>query len=276
MAPRFGLVLCCVIVAVAEWSATPAPTVATTATVEAGARPLLLVSNSSAHEVSFVDPTAGVVARVEVGAAPWGIALAADHRAYVATAEGVAIVDTQARRRLALVPCQADVGAATLKTRALSVAPLGFGGFDKPHGAALGPDGHLLLPFQGHVLLDLDPVSGESTTVPLTANTHQHGAAIAPDGHRLLIVGAGPAGGATGGPSLTVLDLATSDGTVIPLSRPHEDVAVDPTGRWSDLTGGYTFAGGGWDGLTVVDLEDGTAVELPVPDRPLAVAVAVR
>ena len=53
-------------------------------------------------------------------------------------------------------------------------------------------------PFQGRVLVDLDPMSGESVALPLKANTHQHGVALAPDGRRLLIVGTGLANDARG------------------------------------------------------------------------------
>ena len=307
------------------------------------------------RHVSFVDPAAGVVAQVEVGAAPWGLALAGDRRAYVATAEGVAVVDTARRQRLALVPYRAAVGppqsgeyrpggmgiaaapdgrhvyvgvylpngpgqlevldterlamvaAASVgarpfqvlvgrdgrevytvdhdsftvtvveplaaRSRALAVAPLGRGAFDKPHYAALRPDGHLLLPFQGRRLVDLDPASGALATTPLTADTHQHGVALTPDGRRLLIVGTGPAGGAQGRPSLTVLDTATGDEALVPLARPHETVASSPDGRRAYLTGGYTFADGGWDGVTIVDLARRVVAELPVPGRPLDIAI---
>jgi hypothetical protein len=48
-------------------------------------------------------------------------------------------------------------------------------------------------------------------------------------------------------------------------------VAVSPDGRWAYLTGGYLL--GGWDGLTIVDLQARTTRELPVPDRPQDIAV---
>src|SRR5687768_213357 len=68
---------------------------------------MLLVTNSAGRHVSFVEPGVGVVGQVEVGRAPWGAALApgpAAQRVYVATADGVAVVDTAARERVALVP----------------------------------------------------------------------------------------------------------------------------------------------------------------------------
>lgn len=317
-------------------------------------RVTLLVSNSAGDAVSFVDPAGGDIDAVTVGAAPWGIALAPGDRAYVATAEGVAIVDTARRERLALVPYEAAIGepqfgeyrpggmgiaagpdgrfayvgvyladgpsrlevldveagaigggapigvrpfqvlvaadgaevyaidhdsftvtavdAADLTTRTLPAAPLGTAGFDKPHYGALLPSGRLLLPYQGRVLLELDPATGQSTTRPLSADTHQHGVALTDDG-RLLIVGVGPAGSAVGPPSLTVLDLASGDERLLPLARLHEAVAIAPDGRAAYLSGGYTFADGGWDGISVVDLASGDVREIAVPDRPLAVAV---
>ncbi len=290
--------------------------------------------------------------------APWGLALAADGLAYVATAEGVAVVDIRRRERVARIPYQAEVGrpafgeyrpggmgiavardgrhvyvgvflpdrsgrlevidaaqrtviasvpigvrpfqvlvshdgrevytvdhdtftvtvvdTGTNAARTLPVEPLGNGGWgswDKPHYAALRADGRLLLPVQGETLVALDPASGASQALPMRARTHQHGVALASDGRRLLIVGTGPAGGARGEPRLTVLDLETQDESDIPLQRPHEDVVLSPDGRFAYLTGGFTFANGGWDGLSIVDLQRKTVTELPVPDRPLAIVV---
>jgi len=318
----------------------------------------LLVTNAAARHVSFVDPTRGMTSRVEVGAAPWGLALAADGFAYVTTAEGVAVVDIRRGERVAHIPYRAEVGrpafgeyrpggmgiavapdgrhiyvgvflpdrsgrleiidavqrtvigsvpigvrpfqvlashdgrevytidhdtftvtvvdTRTYAARALPVEPLGNGGWgswDKPHYAVLRADGHLLLPVQGEILVNLDPVTGESRALPMQARTHQHGVAQTADGRRLLIVGTGPAGGARGGPRLTILDLDTQEEEHIPLQRPHEQVALSPDGRVAYLTGGFTFADGGWDGLTIVDLEQETITELPVPDRPLDIAV---
>ena len=318
----------------------------------------LLVTNAAARHVSFVDPTRGGVSRVEVGVAPWGLALATDDLAYVATAEGVMVVDIRRREWVARIPYRADVGSPafgeyrpggmgiavapdrrhvyvgvflpdhsgrlevidavqrtviasvpigvrpfqvlvshdgrevytidhdtvtvtvvdtrTYTARTLPVQPLGNGGWgswDKPHYAVLRADGHLLLPVQGETLVDLDPATGAARTLPMQGRTHQHGVALAPDGHRLLIVGTGPAGGARGGPRLTMLDLETQEEDHIPLQRPHEQVALSPDGRLAYLTGGFTFSDGGWDGLTIVDLQQETVTELPVPDRPLDIAV---
>lgn len=43
-------------------------------------------------------------------------------------------------------------------------------------------------------------------------------------------------------------------------------------GETAILTGGYTFADGGWDGVTRVDLETGERSTLIVPGRPFAIA----
>ncbi|MFJ8081480.1 YncE family protein [Streptomyces sp. NPDC096205] len=65
---------------------------------------LLLVTDFGADTVTFVDPASGPVASVRAGAAPYGIALGDDGLAWVAAAEGVAVIDTRARRRLGLIP----------------------------------------------------------------------------------------------------------------------------------------------------------------------------
>ena len=321
----------------------------------------LLVTNFGGGHVSWVDPARGVFDRVEVGTAPWGLVLgrgtgeSGSQRAYVSTAEGIAVVDTAARRLVARVPYLAAVGppgfgeyraggmglalspdgsrlyvgvnlpggngrlevldtaqlriiggatvgmrpfdvvasrdgrfvysidhdsfgvtiveTATLATRTVAIAPAGRDAFAKPHYGAIGPDDRLLLPIAGRYLVGLG-ADGAITLAPLTANTHQHGTAIGgSDGRRLLIVGTGPAGGATGRASLTIVALATGAETILPLAREHEKVAVSPDGRLAYLTGGYTLTGGGWDGITVLDLTTGVAREVAVPDLPLVVAV---
>ncbi|MFZ3596059.1 hypothetical protein [Streptomyces sp. BH104] len=66
----------------------------------------LLVADFGADTVSFVDPAPGKGAfdSVKVGHAPYGLVVGDDGRAWVATAEGVAVVDTDSREREALIP----------------------------------------------------------------------------------------------------------------------------------------------------------------------------
>ncbi|WP_078489606.1 YncE family protein [Streptomyces bikiniensis] len=90
----------------------------------------LLVADFGSGTVTFVDPARGATGSVEVGTAPYGLALGADGRAWVATAEGVAVVDTAARKRLALIPYRTDTGPVT-------TGEYRGGGM----GIALAPDG---------------------------------------------------------------------------------------------------------------------------------------
>ncbi|MFJ8821327.1 hypothetical protein ACIREE_06045 [Streptomyces sp. NPDC102467] len=64
----------------------------------------VLVADFGADTVTFVDPDKGPVDSVKVGTAPYGLAVGDDGRAWVATAEGVAVVDTGSRTRIALIP----------------------------------------------------------------------------------------------------------------------------------------------------------------------------
>ncbi|MEV5969500.1 YncE family protein [Streptomyces sp. NPDC051921] len=168
------------------------------------------------------------------------------------------------------------VRADSLRTRRIEVAPYGteggLGSWLKPHYAAVSPaDGKLLLPFEGERLVVVDPRTGRQEIRPMTANTHQHGVAVAPDG-TLLTVGTGPIDPETDrGPSLTVREPDGSE-RVIPLDGPHEGVAVSADGGTAYVTGGFT-RDGYWDGLTVVDLADGSTRRLPAGSRPLGIAV---
>lgn len=166
------------------------------------------------------------------------------------------------------------VAADTLAPRRIEVAPYGteggLGSWLKPHYAVVRPgDGRLLLPFEGERLAVVDPRSGAVSVEPMTADTHQHGAALTADG-RLLVVGTGAVEEGEG-PSLTVRSPG-GDERVYPLDGPHEDVAVSRDGRTAYVTGGYT-RDGYWNGLTVVDLADGTTRRLPAGARPLGIAV---
>ncbi|MFF5824782.1 hypothetical protein ACFY8Q_25025 [[Kitasatospora] papulosa] len=93
----------------------------------------ILVTDFGADTVTFVGPPGRATAgrqSVEVGTAPYGIVLDADGTAWVATAEGVAAVDTVTRRRTALVPYATDTGPVT-------TGEYRGGGM----GIALSPDG---------------------------------------------------------------------------------------------------------------------------------------
>ncbi|MEU9420248.1 YncE family protein [Streptomyces sp. NPDC048272] len=168
------------------------------------------------------------------------------------------------------------VPTGTLRPRRVEVAPYGteggLGSWLKPHYAAVRPsDGKLLLPFEGERLAVVDPRTGRATVERMTADTHQHGVAATPDG-RLLVVGTGAVDPSDGkGPSLTV---RAPDGTerVHPLEGPHEDVAVSRDGRTAYVTGGFT-RDGYWNGITVVDLDDGRTRRLAAGARPLGIAV---
>ncbi|MER7174792.1 YncE family protein [Streptomyces mesophilus] len=74
----------------------------------------LLVADFGADTVTFVDPGKGAIDSVRVGTAPYGLVVGEDGRAWVATAEGVAVVDTEQRERLAVIPYETgNLGPAT-------------------------------------------------------------------------------------------------------------------------------------------------------------------
>ncbi|WP_345283002.1 hypothetical protein [Streptomyces gulbargensis] len=108
-----------------------APSVPVPVTPSGKAAPgTLLVADFGADTVTFVDPARGATGSVRVGTAPYGIAVGADGRAWVATAEGVAVVDTASRSRLALIPYRTATGPVT-------TGEYRGGGM----GIALAPDG---------------------------------------------------------------------------------------------------------------------------------------
>ncbi len=214
--------------------------------------------NGSNGLVELFDVAAGTfVATVAVGVRPFDVVAAPDSR-HVYTIDHDSFTITA-------------IELETLTATTLDAAPLGYGAFDKPHYAAMRSDGTLLLPYVGKILWILDPVTGESSSLPMTANTHQHGITLSDDEKSAYIVGTGPAGPANGPPSLTILDLETGMERIIELGRPHEQVALTSDGMSAILTGGYTFADGGWDGITYIDLETGAILEELMPGRPLAI-----
>jgi hypothetical protein len=202
--------------------------------------------------------TMTVIGSVPVGLRPFDVVAAQDSRhAYSIDHDGYSVT---------------VIDLATGSAHAIPAMPIGHGAFDKPHYAALRGDGTLLLPYQGRTLQLLDPLTGIERTLPLSAQTHQHGVALTPDERLLLIVGTGPAGTVSGGPSLTMLDLESGTETLVPLAKPHERIAVSTDGMTAYLTGGYLLTGG-WDGLTVIDLSTHATREIAVSGGPLDIAV---
>ncbi|WP_319187547.1 YncE family protein [Streptomyces sp. DK15] len=94
-------------------AAAPAPVASPLPAASPTPEGTLLVADFGADSVTFVDPVRGPIDSVAVGRAPYGLAVGADGRAWVATAEGVAVVDTRARTRTALIPYRTDTGPVT-------------------------------------------------------------------------------------------------------------------------------------------------------------------
>ncbi|MGW0932302.1 YncE family protein [Streptomyces sp. NPDC002644] len=135
------------------------------ATPSPAAEGLLLVADFGADTVTFVDPATGPVASVEAGTAPYGLAVGKDGRAWVAAAEGVAVIDTRARRRLALLP---------YRTSPARLGPPTHGEYrGGGMGIALSPDGHHVhvgvnVPGGNGVLETIDTTTSRTTrTVPV-------------------------------------------------------------------------------------------------------------
>jgi hypothetical protein len=72
----------------------------------------------------------------------------------------------------------------------------------------------------------------------------------------------------SGGPSLTIVTLATGAEEIVPLTKAHELVTVSQDGQRAYLTGGNLLSGG-LNGLTVVDLSTHAVSEIVIPDAPL-------
>ncbi|MFD3696132.1 hypothetical protein ACFWUZ_08210 [Streptomyces sp. NPDC058646] len=143
----------------------------------------LLTADFGAGTVTFTDPERGAVASVPVGRAPYGLAVGADGRAWVATAEGVAVVDTRTRRLTALVPHRTPTGPVT-------DGEYRGGGM----GIALSPDGArayvgVNVPGTRGVLEVLDTAKSEVTAVvpvgrrPFDVDVSRDGAEVYLTGH---------------------------------------------------------------------------------------------
>lgn len=338
----------------------PAPS-QTPAPAEGQTSKFLLATLAHTDKIARIDPDnqdPNAVEFLTVGAAPWGIGVhEAGNAAYVATAEGLAVVDLATFTRRSLIPylhpaqriTQGEyrpgglgldvapdgsavyvavltdvetthlevfdvkqgaftgsvkvgwrpfdvvvapdgswvatidhdsftvtvVDPASLRATTHEIAPFGTEGglasWEKIHYGAVEPDGSILLPVQGKVVVRLDPLTGESSTIPSTANSHAHGTTLA--GRRLLTVGTGAFGNADGAPNLSVLDLDTGAERIAPLDVPHETVAAwtsDTGDEWAAVAGGNT-RDQGWDGITLVRLEDFQQRRLAVAGYPQAV-----
>ncbi|MFT9666421.1 YncE family protein [Streptomyces rhizosphaericola] len=122
----------------------------------------LLVADFGSDTVTFVDPgqggsgrNGGAIASVEVGTAPYGLVVGEDGRAWVATAEGVAVVDTRRRTRLALIPYETETGPVT-------TGEYRGGGM----GIALAPDGR-------HVYVGVNVPGGNGTLEVIDTATRE-------------------------------------------------------------------------------------------------------
>nr|WP_202523761.1 hypothetical protein [Kitasatospora sp. SID7827] len=160
----------------------PAPSAPASAPVETPAG-TLLVADFGADTVTFVDPARGAIGSVEVGTAPYAVALGPDGRAWVSTAEGVAEVDTRARVLLRKVPSRTGTG------------PAGTGEYrGGAMGLALSLDGSRLyvgvnVPGRTGVLEVVDTAKGEVTGVapigrrPFDVDVSRDGREVYATGH---------------------------------------------------------------------------------------------
>lgn len=158
---------------------TPGPTAAPTGRTPEGT---LLVADFGSDTVTFVDPGregsgegGAPIASVKVGTAPYGLVVGEDGRAWVATAEGVAVVDTAKRTRLALVPYETESGPVT-------TGEYRGGGM----GIALAPDGD-------HVYVGVNVPGGNGTVEVIDTATREVTGA-APVGRRPFDVDVSPDG----------------------------------------------------------------------------------
>ncbi|MDQ0985257.1 YncE family protein [Streptomyces sp. V2I9] len=122
----------------------------------------LLVTDFGGDTVTFVDPGrdgsgagGAPIASVKAGTAPYGLVVGEDGRAWVATAEGVAVIDTQRRTRLALVPYATESGPVT-------TGEYRGGGM----GIAMAPDGK-------HVYVGVNVPGGDGAVEVIDTTTRE-------------------------------------------------------------------------------------------------------
>lgn len=126
-------------------SAEPATPTATLPTEQRTPDGTLLVADFGSDTVTFVDPERGPIDSVKVGTAPYGLTVGEDGRAWVATADAVAVVDTGTRERVDRIPYETDSGPAT-------TGEYRGGGM----GIAVAPDGE-------HVYVGVNVPDGKGT-----------------------------------------------------------------------------------------------------------------
>ncbi|MFF5804623.1 hypothetical protein [Streptomyces sp. NPDC012746] len=173
----------------------PAPTAAAPLPASAPTpQGTLLVADFGADTVTFVDPERGPIGSVSVGTAPYGLAVGADGRAWVATAEGVAVVDTRTRARIARIPYRTATG------------PVGDGEYrGGGMGIALAPDGArayvgVNVPGTNGVLEVIDTAQREVTATvpvgrrPFDVDVSRDGSEVYVTGHDSFDVTVVPAG----------------------------------------------------------------------------------
>ncbi|MBO1337919.1 YncE family protein [Streptomyces sp. VRA16 Mangrove soil] len=116
----------------------------------------LLVADFGSDTVTFVDPGTGATGSVQAGAAPYGLVVGEDGRAWVATAEGVAVVNTHTHEREALVAY-----------RTKNLGPVTGGEYrGGGMGIALAPDGR-------HVYVGVNVPGGEGTLETIDTTTRK-------------------------------------------------------------------------------------------------------
>ncbi|MES9557352.1 MULTISPECIES: hypothetical protein [unclassified Streptomyces] len=166
--------------------AAPAPSPSADRAAPATPHGTLLVADFGGDTVTFVDPDPGhdrhTLGSVEVGTAPYGLVVDGEGLAWVATAEGVAVVDTAKRTRLARIPYRTRTGPVT-------TGEYRGGGM----GIALAPDGRHVyvgvhVPGRDGVLEIVDTATREVTgTVPVGRRPFD--VDVSPDGSEVYATG---------------------------------------------------------------------------------------
>ncbi|MFD7024809.1 hypothetical protein [Promicromonospora sukumoe] len=192
---------------------------------------LLLVTQADRDSVALVDPRdrdgSAVVDEITVGAAPWDVAVHEEsRRAFVSTAEGVAVVDLAARERTALLPYAHRPGRVAYG----EYRPGGLGLEVSPDGATV----YVAVSTGDQAFLEaIDVADGEAErTVPVGRRPFD--VLVAADGREVYTVD-------HDGFTVTVVDTATFDARAVQVApfgtegglasfeKPHYAV-LDPSG----------------------------------------------